>query len=129
MAGLAVVVELRALAWSASTTWLWVTFLLIAAGLCGNSDLERCGRMHYRITDPLSPVRRLRRDRPAESGTVHRECLASDSRPGNRPPLVHGRVDRGPDSRVVSRDRSAVLSTGDRDSCSYRTSRASCSAR
>lgn len=129
MAGLEVVVALRALRWSASTAWLWVTFLLIATGLCGSSDLEWCGRMYSRITDLLSPVRYLHRDRPAESGTVHRECLAPGSRPGNRPPLVHGRVDRGPDSRVVSRDRSAVLSTGDRDSCSYRTSRTSCSAR
>lgn len=110
MAGLEVVVALRALVWPASTTWLWVTFLLIATGLCGSSNLERCGRMHYRITAPLSPGCCLHRDRPAQSGTAHRECLAPGRRPGNRPPLACGRVGRGPDSRVVSRDRSAVLS-------------------
>jgi hypothetical protein len=44
---------LGALAWPAGSTWLWVTFFLIAAGLCGSSYRERCGRVHCRITGPL----------------------------------------------------------------------------
>jgi hypothetical protein len=49
----AVVAALGALAWPAGSTWLWVTFFLIAAGLCGSSYRERCGRVHCRITGPL----------------------------------------------------------------------------
>jgi hypothetical protein len=35
------------------TTWCWVTFFLIAATLCGSSYVERCGRVHCRVTGPL----------------------------------------------------------------------------
>lgn len=49
----AVVAALGALVWPAGSTWLWVTFFLIAAGLCGSSYREQCGRVHCRITGPL----------------------------------------------------------------------------
>ncbi len=35
------------------TTWCWVAFFLIAATLCGSSYVERCGRVHCRVTGPL----------------------------------------------------------------------------
>ena len=49
----AAVAALGALVWPAGSTWLWVTFFLIAAGLCGSSYREQCGRVHCRITGPL----------------------------------------------------------------------------
>jgi hypothetical protein len=49
----AFMVALGALVWPAASTWLWVTFFLIASGLSGNSYLERCGRVHCRISGPL----------------------------------------------------------------------------
>src|SRR5713226_1123888 len=49
----ALVAALGAVVWPTGSTWLWVVFFLVAAALCGSSYLERCGRVHCRITGPL----------------------------------------------------------------------------
>ena len=49
----ALVAALGALVFPTASTWLWVVFFLIATALCGSSYLERCGRVHCRITGPF----------------------------------------------------------------------------
>jgi hypothetical protein len=44
---------LGAIVFPSVSTWLWVVFFLVAAALCGSSYLERCGRVHCRVTGPF----------------------------------------------------------------------------
>ena len=52
----AALASLGAVLFPRAATWWWVTFFLIAAMLCGSSYLNRCGRLHCRITGPLCLV-------------------------------------------------------------------------
>ncbi|MGI8687903.1 MAG: hypothetical protein ACR2M3_04915 [Thermomicrobiales bacterium] len=49
----AAVAALGALLFPGVSTWLWVVFFLIAAALCSSSYIERCGRVHCRVTGPF----------------------------------------------------------------------------
>lgn len=49
----AALAALGAVLFHRAATWWWVGFFLIAATLCGSSYLERCGRVHCRVTGPL----------------------------------------------------------------------------